>query len=281
MQFFEPKNLFIFDIETIPDDIAAFNLIGEDSADLSSLEKRREALAQYHLKITDGKNDFLRQPFHKVVAISFLVASIDYTGDGQEIIKFKEIRSGGDVNSTEKDLIRGFFATIDKLKPRIISFNGKGFDIPVLKYRAMKYGITGDFFHNSGNKYESYSNRYASNWHGDLLDVLSDFGLSARIKLNEVCSILDFPGKFGVDGSNVSTMFDGGQLEDIRNYCETDVLNTYLVYLRYILHTGKITTTTYNTAIGDILDFLKDSPHKHFQDFYTTWANINKGVFYL
>ncbi|MCL2566974.1 MAG: 3'-5' exonuclease [Alphaproteobacteria bacterium] len=279
--FFEPKSLFVFDIETIPDDEAAFNLIGEADGDLSTIDNRRKALSEYHLKITDGKNDFLRQPFHKVVAISFLVASIDYTSDGQELIKFKEIRSGGEANSTEKDLIRGFFATIDKLKPKIISFNGRTFDIPVLKYRAMKYGITGDFFHNSGNKYESYSNRYASNWHCDLLDALSDFGLSARIKLNEVCSILNFPGKFGVDGSNVAAMYDEGRIIDIRNYCETDVLNTYLVYLRYILHTGKITANTYNTAIGDILDFLKDSQKPHFNDFYTAWANINNGVFYL
>ncbi|MDR0484969.1 MAG: 3'-5' exonuclease [Alphaproteobacteria bacterium] len=280
MKFFEPKNLFVFDIETIPDDEVAFNLI-DNTEDLSDIEKRREALRQYHLNITDGKNDFLRQPFHKVVAISFLIASIEYNNEEQEVIKFKEIRSGGVEGSTEKDLIKGFFATIDKLKPKIVSFNGRTFDIPVLKYRAMKYGITGNFYHNSGNKYEGYSKRFSSDWHCDLLDVLSDFGLSARIKLNEVCSILDFPGKFGVDGSLVSPMYDNKQLKEIRDYCETDVLNTYLVYLRYMLHAGKIRLDTYNSAIGDIVDFLKDSQELHFNDFYTTWASVNKGTFYL
>ncbi len=279
--FFEPKNIFVFDIETIPDDESAFHLIGEDKKDLSDIKKRREALKNYHLEITDGKNDFLRQPFHKIVAISFLVASVEYNNEAQEILKFKEVRSGGTINSTEKELIQGFFSTIDKLKPKLISFNGKTFDIPVLKYRAMRYGISGNFFHNSGNKYESYSNRYALGWHCDLIDALSDFGASARIKLNEVCSIFGFPGKFGVDGSLVTEMYDNGQVEDIRNYCETDVLNTYLVYLRYALHTGKVRLDTYNTAISDVLEFLKDSQQKHFKDFYTEWVKSNDSSFYF
>lgn len=279
--FFEPKNIFVFDIETIPDDESALNLIGEEKTDLGDIKKRREALREYHLEITDGKNDFLRQPFHKVVAISFLVASIEYNNEGQEVLKFREVRSGGTKDSTEKELIKGFFSTIDKLKPKIVSFNGKTFDIPVLKYRAMKYGITGEFFHNAGNKYESYSNRYALGWHCDLIDALSDFGASARIKLNEVCSILNFPGKFGVDGSLVTEMYDKGEVEDIRNYCETDVLNTYLVYLRYALHLGKIRLDNYNSAIDDIKDFLKDSNQAHFQDFYTAWVKSNDGSFYL
>lgn len=279
--FFEPRNIFVFDIETIPDDESAFPLIGEDKKDLSNLEKRREALTDYHLEITDGKNPFLRQPFHKVVAISFLVASIEYNNEGQEVLKFKEVRSGGTKNSTEKELIDGFFKTIDKLKPKIVSFNGRTFDIPVLKYRAMKYGITGNFFHTSGNKYESYSSRYALGWHCDLIDALSDFGASARVKLNEVCSILGFPGKFGVDGSLVTEMYDNGEVEAIRNYCETDVLNTYLVYLRYALHTAKLRLDDYNTEISNIVEFLKDSKQEHFTEFYTEWVKSNGGSFYL
>ena len=274
----QPNTLFVFDIETIPDDESAYNLI---SANLDSLQERREALKEYHLKITDGKNEFLRQPFHKVVAISFLTASIEYSNDGFESFHFKEIRSAKDENGSEYDLIKGFFATIDKLQPRIVSFNGRTFDLPVLKYRAMKYGISAKKFYSLGDKWENYNQRYALNMHCDLIDALSDFGASAKIKLNEVCAIFNYPGKIGVDGSLVSQMYDEGKIKEIRDYCETDVLNTYLVYLRYALHIGRINNNGYNKAIEDILVFLDKVKLPHFSEFQQAWDSITKKNYYL
>ena len=104
------RSLFIFDIETIPDIEVTKNLLGLDSTDI---EECRQALTDYHLKITDGKNSFLRQPFHKVVAISFLEAEIIRDGD-QERYNLKEIRSGGNADSKEQELIKGFFSHLKK-----------------------------------------------------------------------------------------------------------------------------------------------------------------------
>lgn len=276
---FEPNHIFVFDIETIPDDDAAVPLVGDVSP---NIEAKRAALTNYHLEITDGKNPFLRQPFHKVVAISFLVAKISKNYHNQEEYLLKEIRSGGTVKSSEKDLIKGFFQTINKLKPRIISFNGRTFDIPVLKYRAMKYGISGELFHTLGTRYESYNNRYATGWHCDLIDTLSDFGASARVKLNEVCAIFGYPGKIGVDGSKVTTMYDNNELAGIRDYCETDVLNTYLVYLRYVLHIEKISKAEYNKNIQDVIFFLENNKDKpHFQEFLQMWQTASGGNLFL
>ncbi|XWO14187.1 3'-5' exonuclease [Candidatus Hepatincola sp. Pdp] len=276
---FEPSYIFVFDIETIPDDEAAIPLLG---GNLPNIEAKREALTNYHLALTDGKNSFLRQPFHKVVAISFLVAKITKNYHNQEEYLLKEIRSGGTLQSTEEDLIKGFFQTVNKLKPRIISFNGRTFDIPVLKYRAMKYGISGELYHTLGNKYENYNHRYATGWHCDLLDALSDFGASARVKLNEVCAIFGYPGKIGVDGSKVTTMYDNKELKGIRDYCETDVLNTYLVYLRYILHIEKISKAEYNKNIQDVITFLENHSNKaHFQEFLTMWHTASNGKLFL
>ncbi len=277
---FQPKNLFVFDIETVADNESAVNLLGEEYSG-KSLAEQREGLHKYHLEITEGKNAFLRQPFHKIVAISFLRASLEYTAEGREVVTLQEVRSGGSINSSEKDLIKGFFHAIDKFKPRLVSFNGKTFDLPVLKYRAMKYGISSEVFHLSGNKYEGYNHRYALNWHCDLIDALSDFGSSARIKLNEVCAVLGIAGKLGTDGSQVEELYDNNQLQDIRNYCETDVINTYLVYLRYALHTGKLNINNYNRAIDDIALFLSSSSENHFVEYYQQWGKANGGKFNL
>jgi predicted PolB exonuclease-like 3'-5' exonuclease len=271
----DKDSIFVFDIETIPDDIAAINLV--DGA-LETLEQRREALIQYHLDITEGKNSFLRQPFHKVVAISYLVAKLKQNEDGTFYFKLQHLRSAGDEKSTEQDLVKGFFEAITKLGPQIVSFNGKTFDIPVLKYRAMKYGISGGYF-NAGTKWDNYAKD--PSWHCDLLEVLSDFGKSAKIKLNEVCSIFGYPGKFGVDGSLVSQMFDEGKIKDIRDYCETDVLNTFLVYLRYCMFVGKIDKEGYNLSINSILEFLENNQEEPWLGFYNAWSKSCLGDFYL
>jgi predicted PolB exonuclease-like 3'-5' exonuclease len=271
------QSLFVFDIETIPDTEAAFNLTGTLETDELLLRKELE---DYHLKITDGKNAFLRQPFHKVVAISFLVADIERSSDGEQY-HLKELRSGGEDGATEKELVEGFFSYLNKIKPRFISFNGRTFDLPVLKYRAMKYGIAAPWFYNSGDKWNSYSSRYSLDWHCDLIDGLSDFGASAKIKLNEVCSILGFPGKFGVDGSEVATMFDDGKIKEIRDYCETDVLNTYLVYLRFMQHRGHLSKANYNKAIDDVLVLIENegSHRPHLLEFHEAWKDACGGNF--
>jgi predicted PolB exonuclease-like 3'-5' exonuclease len=273
------QTLFVFDIETIPDTEAAYNLIGTDEQDE---QKLREELEAYHLKITDGKNAFLRQPFHKIIAISFLEAEIDRHGQGERFI-LKELRSGGKENSTEKELLEGLFNYLSRGKPRFVSFNGRTFDLPVLKYRAMKYGISAPWLYSLGDKWNSYNSRYSLDWHCDLIEALSDFGTSARIKLNEVCSIMGFPGKFGVDGGAVSQMYDDGKIKEIRDYCETDVLNTYLVYLRYMQHRGEITTDSYNRSIAEVLSLLDNEKDNrpHLGEFFMAWDDACGSKFEL
>ena len=217
-----------------------------------------------------------------MVAISFLVAQIDRSSDGEQY-HLKELRSGGEENANEKELIEGCFSYLNKIKPRFVSFNGRTFDIPVLKYRAMKYGISASWFYSAGDKWNSYSSRYSLDWHCDLIDGLSDFGASARIKLNEVCAILGFPGKFGVDGGKVSEMYDEGKIKEIKDYCETDVLNTYLVYLRYMQHRGELSRINYNKAIDDVLMLIENegSGRVHLKEFHEAWKDSCGEVFGL
>lgn len=261
------QNLFVFDIETIPDTEAIFNLTGSKETDP---QKLRQELEDYHLDVTAGKNAFPRQLFHKVVAISFLTAKINYTPEGEEY-ELVEVRSGGNVDSTEEELVSGFFKYLQNKRPRFVSFNGRGFDLPVLKYRAMKYGISIPWYYNSGDKWNNYSQRYSQDWHCDLIEALSDYGASARIRLNEICSILGFPGKFGVDGGLVADMFDDGKVKEIRDYCETDVLNTYLVYLKFMQHKGLISQDSMLNYINDVYKLIENSPEKHFQEFKDAW----------
>ncbi len=122
-----------------------------------------------------------------------------------------------------------------------------------------------------------------ADWHCDLLEVLSDYGASARVRLNEVCAVLGFPGKFGVEGAEVAGLYDEGRIEDIRNYCETDVLNTYLVYLRYRVHTGALTIEGYNRAVADVIAFIESSrgERPHLGAFLAAWGEASGNQFTL
>lgn len=273
------QNLFVFDIETVPDTDAVPNLTGFDDPDIPA---RRAELERYHLELTDGRNSFPRQPFHKVVAISFLEAEIEYA-DGHEVYHLKELRTGGEAGFDEKQLLTGFFKYFDRSKPRLVSYNGRGFDLPVLKYRAMAHGISSPWLHQAGDKWNSYSSRYSADWHCDLIEQLSDYGASARVKLNEVCSVFGLPGKFGVDGSKVSEMIDQGKVQEVRDYCETDVLNTYLVYLRFMMHRGAIDRTGHNRAVADVVTMIEAEQDKrpHLGAFLEAWNTSSSGQFEL
>ena len=274
------QNLFVFDIETIPDTDAVPNLTGFDDPDI---EARRAEIERYHLDITDGRNAFPRQPFHKVVAISFLEADIEYMGSGGEAYVLRELRTGGEASFDEEMLLKGFFQHFERQRPRLVSFNGRGFDLPVLKYRAMAHGISAPWLYSAGDKWNSYQSRYSADWHCDLLEVLSDFGASSRGKLNEICAVLGFPGKFGVDGSKVATMFDAGKVQEIRDYCETDVLNTYLVYLRLMQHKGTLSTDNYNHALADIIALIEaeGEARPHLAEFLEAWGVASNNSFML
>jgi len=270
------QNLFVFDIETIPDTASAKRLLSIDS---NKIEELRTALTNYHLEITDQKNSFLRQPFHQVITISFLIAEIQRDFNGNESYNLVDIRSGGDLVSSELDLIKGFFQHLKKNFSRLVSFNGRNFDLPVLKYRAMKYGIDASWLYKNGDKWNNFNQRYSLDWHCDLVEAFSDFGTSAKVKMNELCAVFDLPGKIGIDGSKVSELFDQGEIQTIRNYCETDVINTYLLYLTYQHHCGTLTTPNFHKCQEQLENFMikksqENNPNRsHFKQYLQHWKD--------
>ncbi len=141
----------------------------------------------------------------------------------------------------------------------------------------MKYEIDTPGLYKSGDKWNNYNQKYSLDWHCDLADAFSDFGASSRIKMNEVCACVNLPGKTGVDGSMVTDFFDQGKIAEIRNYCETDVANTFLLYLVYQHHTGTISSENFLKIRQDLANFLRKNSDKkpHFKEFVDEWNKID------
>ena len=144
-----------------------------------------------------------------------------------------------------------FVNRIAELNPQLITFNESSFDLPVLRYRAMKHSIPAP-----GLSARSYFNRYTEDAI-DLCDVLSSFSPNAKASLYELCRVIGLPGKLnGIDGGQVEKYYREGRIREIADYCESDVLNTYRVWLRYELFRGRISEESFQASEANLMQFI-------------------------
>ena len=253
--------VLVFDLETIPDVSGLRTLLGSDAA-LSDAEVAAQAFAARREKTG---SDFLQHHLHRVAAISCVFR--DDEG-------FR-VRSLGSLDDAEPKLIQDFYRIVERYTPQLVSWNGGGFDLPVLNYRALIHGINAARFWEMGDedrdfKWNNYLSRYHTR-HLDLMDHLAMYTGRANAPLDDLAKLCGFPGKMGVDGSQVWSLYQEGRLQEIRDYCETDVVNTYLVYCRYQLLRGRLTRDAYDTEIALVRTSLQTIDAPHWRDYLSMW----------
>lgn len=249
-------NVLVFDIETIPDVEG-----GRKVYDLGDLSDDDAAKAMYTLRRQENGTEFLRLHLHRIVAISGVLRSGDRIA----------VWSLGDESADEKDILVRFFDILDRYSPTIVSWNGGGFDLPVIHYRSMLHGVQAPRYWDTGQednsfKWNNYINRYHER-HTDLMEVLGMYQQRAFVPLDQIATLLGFPGKMGMSGAKVWDAFQGGDIKGIRDYCETDVLNTWLVYLRFLLMKGTLSHDGYELEVSMVKDYLKREARPHFLAF--------------
>jgi hypothetical protein len=157
-----------------------------------------------------------------------------------------------------------------------VSWNGSGFDLPVLNYRALLWGVQAPRFWETGDgetefRYNNYLQRF--HWrHTDLMDVLSGFSSRNRVSLANMACLLGLPGKLGFGGDQVWDAFQRGDLPGIRRYCETDVLNTYLVWLRFERLRGRLTVEAHDAEVERVRAYLRAAAEPHLAQFLAAWG---------
>jgi 3'-5' exonuclease len=227
------QTVIAWDLETIPDLPTAARML--DLAGATEAEVR-EALGE----------GFPKHPLHKIVCIGALVASRQPDGWRMDALGAPHIGE-----RSEAELISAFAERVGQLRPQLITWNGRSFDLPVLRYRAMVNRISA-----AGLQVRQYFHRYTEDAL-DLRDVLGSYAPGGKVKLDEVSKILGLTGKpEGIDGSRVEEMVRAGQIEEVARYCESDVLNTYRVWLVYELFRGSITDKQLAWSEAQILEFV-------------------------
>jgi predicted PolB exonuclease-like 3'-5' exonuclease len=226
-------SVIVWDIETVPDRhrfAATSDLIGKTDSEI------REAMG----------DKFPKHIYHSIVCIGALVAH----SEGNHWI-VDEIGAPHVRERTEKQLIQAFVDKVAELNPQLVTFNGSGFDLPVLRYRAMIHGVSAP-----GLSARPYFNRYSDDAL-DLCDALSSFSSQAKVSLHELCRALGLSGKpEGIDGSEVERYFLEGKIKEIADYCETDIVNTYRLWLRYELFRGRLGVGEHEACERQLAEFI-------------------------
>ena len=247
----------VFDIETVPDAEGLRKLWDLDAtvSDAAVIE-----LATQRRRQATG-NEFLPAHVHRVIAISCALRSSDGV----------KVWSLGSPQDGEREIVQRFFDGIEKYTPQLVSWNGSGFDLPVLQYRALVHGIAGCCYWDLGdNNREFKFNNYLSRFHTrhlDLMDVLAGYQNRAWAPLDEIAQLCGLPGKLGMDGSQVYPAWRSGAIDAIRAYCETDVANTYLLFLRFQLIRGVLDPGAYAKEIDLFRAWLASQEAPHWKEF--------------
>lgn len=257
--------VLVFDIETIPDVPGVRRLHGLDSA-LSDAEVAELAFQQ---RRAQTGHDFLPLHLQQVVTISCVLRS------GKNF----KVWSLAAPALSEADILQRFFDGIEKFTPQLVSWNGGGFDLPVLHYRALMHRVTAPRYWDQGEgghadsrdfKWNNYISRY-HNRHLDLMDLLALYQPRANAPLDELAKLMGFPGKLGMDGGKVWEAWQAGRADEIRDYCETDVVNTYLVFNRFCLMRGDIDRATAQAEEEFIRAELAALDQPHWREYLAAW----------
>ena len=253
--------ILVFDIETIPD-VEGLRRVWGLAADVS--EAAVVDLASQRRRQATG-SDFLPHYLQRVVAISCALRS----SEGVRVWTLGSEQDG------ERDIVKRFFDGLEKYTPQLVSWNGSGFDLPVLHYRALFHAIPACCYWDTGDNNKDFKwNNYLSRFHArhtDLMDVLAGYQNRAFAPLDEIAQLCGLPGKLGMDGSQVYGAFKRGEIGAIRDYCETDVANTYLLFQRFQLLRGVLDMPAYEREMAVFREWLAQQESPHWKEFSSAW----------
>ena len=257
--------VLVFDSESIPD-VAGLRSLRQMDASVDDA-------VVYDAEIADraarGKGDFMPLYLQRVLVISCVFRN----AEGLRVHSLVDRETGG--ASQEGRVIQSFFNLIERHEPQLVSWNGSGFDLPVLHYRGMRHGVVASKYWDMGEddreyRYNNYISRYHLR-HLDLMDLLALYQARANAPLDAMAKLCGFPGKLGMDGSQVYGAYLDGRRDEIRRYCETDAMNTYLLWCRFEKMRGSLDQAGYEREIALVRETLGASDEPHWREYLTAW----------
>lgn len=246
----DPKlRYFVFDVESVADGrlVSQVRYPGEGLSESQAIERYRAEL------MAEKGVDFI--PYTFQIPVSVVVAKV--TQD----FRLHDIALLDEPNFRPHLITQKFWRGWQRYdQPTLVSFNGRTFDIPLLELAAFRYGIQiKEWFALNARNWDQPRNRYNLESHLDLQDLLINYG-ATRFSggLNLAANLLGKPGKMDVQGDMVQDLFDEGKLAEINDYCRCDVLDTYFVFLRCAVLTGRLPLAEEQSIIAETKGWLTE-----------------------
>lgn len=258
---------FIFDVEAVGDGdlISKVRYPGEDLG-------AEDALARYRAELMErtGK-DVLPPTF--VLPVSVALAKVDRD------FRLVDLITIDNPDYRPHIIVRDFWRGWRHYQcPTLVTFNGRGYDVPVLELGAFRYGISApEWFNVHARGFEQRRNRYNHAAHLDLMDFIGNFGATRMVGgLNLLANLIGKPGKTGIDGSQVQDMYQRGEVAAINDYCVCDVLDTYFVFLRSRLLTGQLSLEAEQERVDAARDWIagqsESAACRHYLEHWGDWS---------
>jgi 3'-5' exonuclease len=201
-------------------------------------------------KKKDGTETFPPAPYHKIVVMGAALLDARYLLRRLWVV-------GEDGHKDEHATLAALVGFLDAHpETTIVSWNGRGFDLPAIVARALHHGLAFPWYYQRRDtRY-----RYGTEGHIDLMDFLADHGATKTYSLDIAAKLIGMPGKLDCKGGDVQTMIDAGQIEEVRAYCLRDVVQTAALFLRVQLLRGQLYPSAYGTAMEALLGKIDGVP---------------------
>ncbi len=258
----------VFDTESVADAplVAKLRYAREGLSPAEAVRRyRAELMAKY-------ESDFVPYSFQIPIAVAVGKVAADFRLEDVVVLDEPRFRP----HVITENFWRGWEAYH---RPTLVSFNGRGFDIPLLELAAFRYGISVPGWFQGGKSFDQPRSRYNVAAHLDLCELLTNFG-STRFTggLNLAANLLGKPGKMNVQGDMVQDMYDAGRLSEINDYCRCDVLDTYFVFLRTRVLLGQLALDAEQQLIAQTKQWLEakaedSAAYRTYLDHWGDWEN--------
>ena len=222
----------VFDIETRIDKALVKDVLHrhDDITSEQAFERTREQLR------SSSGTDFFPLAFH--VPVSIVVGAVD----DERVLRAVDVLGGG--TYSEGGIVYEFWDRLERSRVTLVSFNGRGFDLPVMELAALRHGCRIPAYFDGG-----YRQRHTDEAHYDLYDFLTNAGMySVRGGFHLLARLVGLPGKGDIDGGSVQALWEAGRLADIHTYCRRDVIQTYFLFLHLERMRGRITDAQHAAA---------------------------------
>jgi 3'-5' exonuclease len=222
---------FVFDIESVADGALVSRLRYPEeklSAPAAIARWRAELMAE------QGK-DFIPYTFQLPVSLVVARVAADY--------RLIDLAALDEEHSRPPEIVRQFWDGWRKYgRPCLVTFNGRGFDLPLLELCAFRYGLSiPDWYAEDQRSFDQPRNRYNTAGHFDLHEWFTNNGASRfQGGLSLAANLIGKPGKLDVAGHMVQDMWEAGRAAEIHDYCRGDVLDTYFIFLRSRVAAGEL-----------------------------------------